>query len=87
MITRLPLVIDPVLSYSTYFGGTAGETAWAVAINTNDGSVYIAGQTFSKAFYTNGPAFSKQCVIRRIFKAALWLAMHLWPDSTISART
>jgi len=51
----LPLVIDPILSYATYFGGTAGEAAWAVAVNTNDGSIYIAGQTLSKQFYTNGP--------------------------------
>ena len=42
----LPLVIDPVLSYSTYFGGNAGETAWAVAVDTN-GFVYVAGQTLS----------------------------------------
>jgi hypothetical protein len=50
----LPLVIDPVLSYSTYFGGNNGESAWAVAVNTNDGSVYITGQTFSTQF-TNWP--------------------------------
>ena len=50
----LPLVIDPVLSYATYFGGTASQAAWAVAVNTNDGSIYIAGQTLSKQFYTNG---------------------------------
>lgn len=43
----LPLVIDPVLSYSTYFGGNNGTVAWAVAVSTNDGSVYIAGQTIS----------------------------------------
>jgi hypothetical protein len=46
----LPLVIDPILSYSTYFGGNYGETAWSVAINTNDGSIYMAGQTFSTQF-------------------------------------
>ncbi|MGD0252081.1 MAG: SBBP repeat-containing protein [Verrucomicrobiota bacterium] len=51
---NLPLVIDPILSYSTYFGGNYGETAWAVAINTNDGSIYMAGQTFSTQF-TNWP--------------------------------
>jgi hypothetical protein len=57
----LPLVIDPILSYSTYFGGTAGETAWAVAVGTNDGSIYITGQTFSQKAFTNGipvPPFS-----------------------------
>jgi len=47
----LPLVIDPILSYSTYFGGTAGDTAWAVALDTN-GCIYITGETFSKQFAT-----------------------------------
>jgi hypothetical protein len=47
---NLPLVIDPILSYSTYFGGNASDTAWAVAVNTNDGTVYIAGQTTSTKF-------------------------------------
>jgi hypothetical protein len=50
----LPLVIDPILSYSTYFGGNYGDTAWAVAVDTN-GFVYIAGQTLSKQFNTNTP--------------------------------
>lgn len=54
----LPLVIDPILGYSTYFGGTSGETAWAVALNPNDGSIYIAGQTFSKLHLTNGVVVS-----------------------------
>jgi hypothetical protein len=54
----LPLVIDPILSYATYFGGTAGQAAWAVAVNPNDGSIYIAGETFSKQFYANGWSFS-----------------------------
>ena len=41
------LVIDPVLSYSSYFGGNLGEIGWAIAVNTNNGSIYVAGQTFS----------------------------------------
>ena len=57
-----PLIIDPVLGYSTYFGGTAGDTAWAVALDTN-GIIYITGETFSRQFLTNGwsaygPSFS-----------------------------
>jgi hypothetical protein len=47
--TTLPLVIDPVLSYSTFFGGNNTDIAWAVAYATNDNSVYIAGQTVSTA--------------------------------------
>jgi hypothetical protein len=50
----LPLVIDPILSYSTYFGGNSGEEAWAVAVDTN-GFVYVAGQTFSTQFSANQP--------------------------------
>jgi hypothetical protein len=53
-----PLVIDPILSYSTYFGGNADDIAWKVAVDTN-GFVYVAGQTLSTklatvgAFHTN----------------------------------
>ena len=43
----LTLVIDPVLSYSTFFGGNAKDIACSVALGTNDDSVYIAGQTLS----------------------------------------
>jgi hypothetical protein len=49
----LPLVIDPVLAYSTYFGGTLADTAWSVAVDKTDGSVFIAGQTFSKNAINN----------------------------------
>lgn len=45
--SRQALVIDPVLSYSTFFGGYSTDIAWAVAFATNDNSVYIAGQTLS----------------------------------------
>ena len=40
----LPLVIDPVLSYSTFYGGNGLEVAWAVSVDTN-GFVYVAGET------------------------------------------
>ena len=53
-----PLVIDPVLTYSTYFGGNYGETAWAIAVNPTDGSIYVAGQTFSTKFTNNIPTSS-----------------------------
>ena len=49
-----PLVIDPVLSYSTYFGGNNTDIAHAIAVDTN-GFVYVAGETLSTTF-TNIPA-------------------------------
>jgi len=52
----LPLVIDPVLGYSTFFGGNYGEKAWSIAIHTadNTNTIFIAGQTFSTVV-SNGP--------------------------------
>ncbi len=49
----LPLVIDPVLDYSTYFGGTDKDTAWTVAVDKTDGSVFVAGQTLSQKAIKN----------------------------------
>ena len=49
-----PLVIDPILSFSTYFGGNDQEIARAIAVD-NSGNIYIAGQTLSTTF-TNVPA-------------------------------
>jgi len=45
----LPLIIDPVLSYSRLFGGNAGDTALAVKLDSQ-GSIYIAGQTVSTSW-------------------------------------
>jgi hypothetical protein len=41
---RLPLVIDPVLSYSTYYGGSGQDIAWGVAVDSN-GFIYAAGES------------------------------------------
>ncbi len=52
---QLPLVIDPVLSFSTYFGGNSSDNAWSIALDTN-GFIYIAGQTLSKQMSATNPA-------------------------------
>lgn len=44
-----PLIIDPVLCYSTYFGGGDGDYAYAVALD-KAGNVYLAGKTYSTNF-------------------------------------
>lgn len=49
-----PLVIDPVLSYSTYLGGSDIDSAKGIAIDSL-GSAYIVGQTDSLDFPTEHP--------------------------------
>ncbi len=49
-----PLVIDPVLSYSTYLGGRANDSGNAIAVDSS-GSAYITGFTASSNFPTKGP--------------------------------
>jgi hypothetical protein len=49
-----PLVIDPILSYSTYIGGSNIDTANGIAI-APDGTAFIAGGTFSTDFPTAHP--------------------------------
>jgi hypothetical protein len=44
-----PLVIDPVLVYSTYLGGSREEKANGIAVDSQ-GQVYIAGETASSDF-------------------------------------
>jgi len=48
------LVIDPVLGYSTYFGGTEGDMALSVKVDAN-GFIYVAGETLSSQFTTPLP--------------------------------
>lgn len=53
---RKPLVIDPVLGFSTFFGGTAIDVGRAVAVDQN-GYVYVTGKTASTDFPTTTGAF------------------------------
>ena len=47
----LPLVIDPIVSYSTYLGGTSVDDVPAIAVDSG-GNTYIAGTTYSADFPT-----------------------------------
>jgi hypothetical protein len=49
-----PLVIDPVLSYSTYLGGSGGEFGLGIAVG-GAGSAYVTGYTRSTDFPTANP--------------------------------
>jgi len=47
--SALPLVIDPVVAYSTYLGGNAGDSVLDVKVD-GWGNVYLAGNTTSADF-------------------------------------
>ena len=49
-----PLIIDPVLSYSTYLGGSGADEGTGIAVD-RAGNAYIIGQTFSTNFPTQNP--------------------------------
>jgi hypothetical protein len=49
-----PLIVDPILSYSTYLGGSGIDGANSIAV-APDNTAFIAGSTFSSNFPTAHP--------------------------------
>lgn len=54
----LPLIVDPVLSYSTYVGGSALQFGSAIAVDAS-GNAYVTGTTESADFPTMNPIQAK----------------------------
>jgi len=55
-----PLIIDPVLSYGTYLGGSTADQGKAIAVDAG-GNAYITGLTTSKDFPTTSGALKRAC--------------------------
>ena len=71
---RSPLVIDPILIYSTYLGGNNIDTSNSIAV-APDNTAFIAGSTFSADFPTahplqandgGGPDFPQDAFVAKI---------------------
>ena len=69
----LPIVIDPVLSYSTYLAGSGSDFGAAIAVDQN-GSAYITGYTNSTDFPAKGTASGTcggNCSVSNVFVTKL----------------
>jgi len=49
-----PVVIDPILLFSTYLGGSGDDFGKAIAVD-DDRSIYVAGHTYSTDFPSQSP--------------------------------
>lgn len=67
---RQTLIIDPVLLFSTFLGGSAADIAWAVAVDAA-GNSYVTGYTDSSDFPTAGPVQPVSAGGRDIFVTKL----------------
>ena len=64
------LLIDPVLSYSTYLGGTVHELAYGVAVDSS-GNAYVIGDTSSTNFPTATPFQANRAGSANLFETPL----------------
>ncbi|MDX2031767.1 MAG: SBBP repeat-containing protein [Blastocatellia bacterium] len=50
----LPLIIDPVVNYATFYGGSGTDIGYGIAVD-QQGAIYLTGQTSSSNFPTKSP--------------------------------
>ena len=67
--TTRPLIIDPVLGYSTYLGGASNDQGRGVAVDTT-GNAYVTGSTISSDFPISPGALQSTRCDRRVRRQA-----------------
>ncbi len=65
-----PLVIDPVLGYSTYLGGSSSDQAFGIAVDAL-GNAYVTGSTISSDFPVVTPLQGARAGVTDVFVTKL----------------
>jgi len=68
----LPLVIDPVLVYSTYLGGSAADSGRGIVVDSV-GNAYLVGDSFSSDFLTRASTTNSDIFIGKLSSNGLLL--------------
>jgi hypothetical protein len=68
----LPLVIDPVLAYSTYLGGSAADSCRGVVADSS-GNLFLVGDSFSSNFLTNATTTNSDVFLGKLSSNGLLL--------------
>ena len=56
------LIIDPLLTYASYLGGTGGDSGVSIAVDQSDGSAWVTGTTTSTDFPVTPDGFQQTSI-------------------------
>ncbi len=68
----LPLVIDPVLVFSTYLGGSAADACRGIVVDST-GTFFVVGDSFSSNFLRNASETNSDVFIGKLSQSGLLL--------------
>jgi beta-propeller repeat-containing protein len=82
----LPLVIDPVLVYSTYLGGSAADFCRGIVADSN-GNLFLVGDSFSSTFLTNASPTNSDVFLGKLSSNGLLLTYTFFGGSNNDTAT
>jgi hypothetical protein len=82
----LPLVIDPVLVYSTYLGGSAADFCRGIVADSN-GNIFLVGDSFSSTFLTNASPTNSDVFLGKLSSNGLLLTYTFFGGSNNDTAT